>query len=277
MRIAVTEVNMKLEQRVTFVCILFLVLGASIFAQDDGNPELQVNFEPRGLRTYTLLGIVPAPTGVDALLSLGGLRILPGLPTSIDLRFGGGFERNVFFRNVDGTPYSGPYMIEDLDPDEREVDAELLLFDTAGGMVDFGIDQGLAEGLDTFLYIRSFYRYNLRDEDLAAAEIDATPADEVKPDDYQATIFRSNFPDKNEVFSNALFVGFSYDAVRLNNRHKTQNGFYAETSLEWGPGSLHTSLPGRADYFRLNPTFRTTYPKKYIFRYGGPRHLIIVL
>ena len=200
---------------------LALLLSSPIFAATDeaDRAESPIKFSLLGLRTYTLFGFLPAPTGLDAVVSYTGLEIWPGRTTSIDLKFGAGFEREVFYRYADGTPYSGAYESGDVD------------FDTAGGVVDLGIVQGIVPKLDAFLFLRAAYRYNI---------------------DNGSTVFNSAFADRGGALTNSLLAGVSYSNVRENADHKTRNGLYAEASMEWGPGFLANSLVGESDYLRLN-------------------------
>ena len=68
-----------------------------------------LDFEFKGVRTYTVFSFLPAPTGADIRLIFPGGQIAPAVPLSIAVSIGGGYEQVDIFRNNDGTNLAGGY------------------------------------------------------------------------------------------------------------------------------------------------------------------------
>jgi hypothetical protein len=203
------------------------------------------NIEPY---TYWLDGIVPSGASVDILFN--GLRLFHGLDTILETDIGGGWQTNYFYRNPDGSPYTGP----------GETPSS---FDQAEFLDDFGIRQGLLRDeerdrnlLEVFLFYRLHYDRNF-----------PTTGGE------GSLLYASAFPDRQEILANALHAGLAFDTVSVDVIHKTHSGVYAEASAEWGPRSLFNGIGG-ADYYRLNATLKGFLPLFALSESAGTRNLL---
>jgi hypothetical protein len=73
-------------------------------------------------------------------------------------------------------------------------------------------------------------------------------------------LYASSIPDRTGMFLNALQIGFAYDDVLTDMRHKGRDGVSAEVSAEWGPRFFFNTLAGDSDYMRFNASFAWFLP-----------------
>src|SRR5208282_439597 len=136
--------------------IAFLVLalcsGVEALGEDSSAPKGNWTFTNIEPYTYWLDSIVPSGASVDILYN--GLRLIPGLDTILETDVGAGWQTNYFYRNPDGSPYTGPG-----EPPSS--------FDQAEFLDDIGIRQGLLRDgerkrdlLEVFLFYRLHYDRN---------------------------------------------------------------------------------------------------------------------
>ncbi len=213
------------------------------------NPTGPITFVIYNLYTYWLGGLVPSGAWVNVLFEAP--HIVKGLDTIIEDDFAGGLQLNDFYRNPDGSLYTGAH-----DAPTTFSQAEL--------RNDVGVRQGLLWSseakhnlLEAFLFYRTHFDYDF-------------PA----PGNSNPLILSSNLPDRVEILSNALHAGLSYNSIIKDKVHRTRDGIYAEASGEWGPRFLLNS-DGQADYYRLNGTvegFKTLYTSPL----RGPKNLFSI-
>ncbi len=182
------------------------------------------------LYTYWLDGLVPSGAGAGLLYN--GFKAVKGLDTIVEEDVAAGYQLSDFYRNPNGSPYTGP-------------SENPTTFDQAEFLDDFGIRQGLLWNpqtkqnlLEAFLFYRAHFDHDYPTQG--------------NPD---ALIFSSSLPDRIEIFSNAVQAGFAFNTVVRSKAHQTRNGVYAEASIEWAP-SFFFNTDGDADYYRLNGTFQ---------------------
>jgi len=212
-----------------------LVSSASLQAQMEA-PSGVWTLTNLSVRTYWW-GIVPS--GGDLSVLFNGIRLAPGVETIIEDDLGAGYETDNFYTNSDGTPYSGP-----------TGDGSPVPFDRLQVLEGLGVRQGITWDpgrnrnlVDGFLFYRFHFDRNF-----------PSPAG-------GQLLFQSAFPDRNQILSNSVIGGFSFSTLSKDDLHKTRDGWYGETSVQWGPSFLFNSMGG-ADFLRLNATllgFRTLY------------------
>ncbi len=205
-------------KRLVIALLLIAVIAGSAFALDD----LAITLE--GIRVYWF-GFVP--TGLDLRLTYTGAPLFDGVDTKLMFQAGGGYEEATVWRNSDGTVYSGPN-------ENGEIN-----FMQPNGRIEAGIIQGILFNeaiednlLEAFLIYRMRYDYNI-------------------PGEY-SFVADSVFADAEGIFGNSLFAGVVYNDLRKNKAHRTQEGLYAEASVEWGPSFLANQIFGESDFLRLN-------------------------
>jgi len=251
-------------KRTTTACVvaLLLCLGGTTAMAQSTTPKGTWTVTSFGLYAYWLDGFIPSGASIDILYA--GARLLPGLDTIIEVDPGAGWQSNDFYLNPDGSHYTGPYTGGNTSPSFSSPVAFLgptsggnspTIYDQAEFMSDFGIRQGIVWNpdqkrnlLEGFLFYRARYDAN-------------SVATEWGQQD--TLLNQSTFPDRAEIFSNALLAGLSMNTVATDPVHKTEQGIYGEASAEWGPGFFFNGLGG-ADYYRLNATlkmFQTLFTK----------------
>lgn len=227
--------------------ILFLtaaLLSAQSGAQSRSRPvKSPFSFSITGLRTYWW-GIVP--TGLDLKLDYRVSPFVRGLDSILELRAGGGYESETFFRKSDGSPYTSPNYAA-----AGPKKSNLSKYDRVQAISDLGLRQGILYDpaqnrnlLEAFAFYRFHYDHYSE-----------------PPGTSGGLIFSSPFPDRNRILSNSVMGGLDYNTLRYDKLHKTFQGIYAETSLEWGPRFFFNGI-GNADFLRWNFTgkiFRTLY------------------
>lgn len=245
-------------KRATFACILAILVclgGATAVAQST-TPTGTWTFTGFGLYAYWLDGFIPSGASIDILYA--GVKLIPGLDTIIEDDPGAGWQSNDFYLNPDGSHYTGPYTGGNTSPSYTQTGFVNVLGPTSGGnspttydqaefLNDLGIRQGILWNpeqkrnlLEGFLFYRVHYDYNS-----VATEWGQ-----------QRTLLNdSPFPDKTQIFSNALLAGLSLNTVGVDPVHKTEQGLYGEASVEWGPSFFLNSIGG-SDYYRLNATLK---------------------
>ena len=232
------------------IAFLALVLcsGVEVLGEDSTAPKGNWTFTNIEPYTYWLDGIVPSGASVDILYN--GLRLVPGLDTILETDVGAGWQTNYFYRNPNGSPYTGP----------GETPAS---FDQAEFLDDIGIRQGLVRDgerkrnlLEIFLFYRLHYDRNF-----------PTMGGE------GSLLYDSAFPDRREILANALHAGLAVNTVSVDLIHKTHSGVYAEASAEWGPRRLFNGI-GDADYYRLNATFKGFLPIFAFSESAGTKNLL---
>ncbi len=209
---------------------LLVCFGGAVAGAQSTTPTGTWTFTGYGLYGYWLYGFVPSGASVNILYN--GVRFAPGLDTIIEDDVGAGWQSNNFYRNSDGSLYTGN-------------DPVITTYDQAEFVNDLGIRQGVLWNetqkrnlLEAFLFYRIHYDYNVQTGG-AAPQL----------------VFASNFPDRTQILGNALHAGLSYNTVAVDDIHKTEEGIYGEASVEWGPSFLFNSI-GNADYYRFNATFK---------------------
>lgn len=232
------------------IALLALALssGFEVLAEDSTVPKGTWTFTDIEPYTYWLDGIVPSGASVDILFD--GLRPFPGLDTILETDVGAGWQTNYFYRNPNGSPYTGP----------GETPAS---FDQAEFLDDIGVRQGLVrdgERKRNLLEIFLFYRLHY-DRNFPTMEGEGS------------LLYDSAFPDRREILANALHAGLAVNTVSVDLIHKTHSGIYAEASAEWGPRCLFNGIGG-ADYYRLNATFKSFLPIFALSDAKGARNLL---
>ncbi len=188
-------------------------------------PASAVDFEFVGVRTYTVFGFLPAPSGGDARLLFAGGGVSSWLPGSIALAFGGGYETDEVFRKGDGAVLDAPYEPSDVTIDRFEL------------YVEPAIEQRLSATipLELRLGIRSYFRRNLSVDRALFAAGDA-------------------FPDRDGALVNSARVGIKFEALDAARGHRDRSGIDAGMMIEWAPPFLGNRIYGGADFLRLNAT-----------------------
>ena len=212
------------------IAALAAVTGTvSLHAQMD-NPSGAVGFANFGVRTYWF-GLVP--TGGDFSLLYRAPRLIPGLDTIIENDFGAGYETDNYYRNPNGTPYSGP-----------SDKGSPVVFDRLEILEGLGVRQGILWDearnrnlLEGFIFYRLHYDRNFT------------------PSGANPLIFQSGRPDSTQILSNSIIAGLSASTLERDRVHKTWDGLYGEVSVQWGPGFFFNSI-GNTDFSRLNATFK---------------------
>lgn len=211
--------------RRTMIASLMLIALTCAAADDIRQPSFE--FTINGARVYTVLGFVPLPSGADLSLGVADLRLIPGRSTTVQADIGGGYERQYYYRNVDGTRYSG-------------AGADLVgPFDAATAYLELGLIQELAAASATdatfggFAFFTTFFRTNIENQSL---------------------LFDTSLPDRLGTWTNGLHAGVYLDSLEDYSPHKTRNGVYVEGSVEWAPLFALNDVYGRSDYVRLNGT-----------------------
>jgi len=221
---------------------LAMLLSAGMVAAQASSP---FSFSITGLRTYWW-GIVP--TGLDLKLDYRLPSIVSGLDTIAEMTAGAGFEKETFFRDANGNPITYPNYATALTGSANPNES---VYDRAQAISDLGLRQGIIYNpalsrnlIEGFLFYRFHYDHYF-----------------AEPGSAGGLIFSSPFPDRNQILSNSFMGGLDYDTLQYDKLHKTYQGIYAETSLEWAPGFLFNNLGG-ADFVRWNfngKVFKTLY------------------
>ncbi len=202
--------------------------GAQIATPDMEAPSGVFTLTNFDLRTYWW-GIVP--TGGDFSALYNGFKLVPGLDTIVENDFGAGYETDNYYRNTDGSLYSGP-----------SGNGSAVTFDRLEIVDGLGIRQGILWDhernrnlLEGFLFYRLHYDKNY-----------ASTA---------SLVSQSSAPDRAQILSSSVLAGVSASTLVKDDLHRTWDGLYGEASVQWGPSFLFNGI-GNADFYRLNATFK---------------------
>ena len=191
--------------------------------------------------TYLIGGFFPLPpSGISVNILFDPTYVDHQQTTKPDLILeldaGAGWQLNYFYRNPDGSPYSGSSVAP-------------TTFDQEEFWTDIGARLGIAKNksetgnlLELFAFYRLHFDRNFQ-----------TPGTPVP------LVFQSAFPDRVEIMSNAALFGADYNCLEKRGSGPAQDGLYVEASLEYGPRGPFNG-DGEVDYYRLNATaeaFRT--------------------
>jgi len=180
--------------------------------------------------------------GADIGVGYKGFPIMPDADTTIWAYLGGGYQTEHFYRTSTGVLVA---------PSALAVGGSLAgqdpTFSRAEGAWRLGIDQGAVWNprtgtnlVSAFLFYRGRYDANL----LQTGQL----------------IEASTLPDKAGLLLNSIQVGFTYDNLLFDTRHKIRSGISGEISTEWGPGFLLNTLIGNSSFMRMNLTTRGFLP-----------------
>jgi hypothetical protein len=189
-----------------------------------------VEFSFLGIRTYTLFGFLPAPTGGDIALTFGG-GTPAVLPVSILLSAGGGYEREDVFRTADGGDLSVVTADDDTTIDRLEITVEPAVVARLTS----------AAPVDLSLAFRSSFRADFGTESAIFAS-------------------ESYFPDAGRLLLNSIRAGIRYDAADLHATHHSRRGIDTGVTVEWSPSFLGNRVAGDADFLRANASGRIYFP-----------------
>jgi hypothetical protein len=180
--------------------------------------------------------------GADLGVGYRGIRLVPGVDTTIWTYLGGGYEWLTYYRDPSGVPASPGALaaggaLSGLQPAFARIESAWAL----------GIDQGLAWNprigtnlVEAFL----FYRGRVDSNQVVSGQL----------------LYASSLPDRTGVFLNTVLSGFGINNVLNDTRHKVRSGASAELSAEWGPRFFFNTLVGSSDFLRLNATLRWFFP-----------------
>ena len=201
-----------------------LVLTIPIFA-------FALDFSVEGVRTYTVFGFLPAPTGGDVRLGFDYAGFLPGLDGSIYVAVGGGYERESVYRNGDGSTLESGFV---------KADDVISRFEIA---VEPGITQRLSSEypLDLVVGFRILYRQNVGFADAEFAS-------------------GAYFEDIEGVLANSFRAGVRLESVDKKKPHRDTEGIDAGAHLEFAPLFLGNRVYGRADFLRASAGVRMYVP-----------------
>lgn len=180
--------------------------------------DLEVGFE--GVRFFN--GVIPG--GLDLSLTYYGLELSDAADTKIFLKGGGGYENASLYRDqLTGDPL-------------LTVDSVPEYAYKANFQWELAFIQGFSRRedgdnlLEAFLFYRGRY------------------------DNYLNELPTVVFTDIREIFGTSFMTGISYDS-RVQSRHRSKEGLYAEATAEWGPGFLNTT-----DFWRVSGQLRGFLP-----------------
>ncbi len=212
-----------MTRRFAFVCLLGVASGVFAGAQE------------KDLFTFDIGARL---LGADVGIGYRGLRLAPGVQTTIWTYLGGGYEWLDYYRDPDGALLS---------PGELAPGGALAGRDPGFVRIEgawrLGIEQGLAWNprTDTNLVeVFAFYRGRADSYEAAPTQL----------------LSAASLPDRTGQLQNALQAGLAYDDLLFERKHKTENGLSAEASIEWGPSFFFNTLFGDANYLRVNVTAR---------------------
>jgi len=215
---------------VRFLLFASLLLIGSLSCQADGE------------RSSFVFDVGPRLLGVDAGIGYRGIKLLPGVDTTIWAYFGGGYEWLTYYRDLSGALVA-----------PRELAPGGLLagkepgFNRIEGAWRLGIDQGLAWNERTrtnLVEAFAFYRGRADFNEIKQGQL----------------LYDSTLADRTGIFLNSIIAGLAYDDVLPDTHHKTFSGTSAELSAEWGPRFFLNTLRGDSDFVRFNATFRWFLP-----------------
>ena len=237
--------------RKVLVCILLCLSFFPILLQAE-EKESDFYFQLARVRWYLLWGIDFLPTGVDLTFGYKGLSFFPGLDTKFQITAGGGYDSLNLYRDADGTPYLPGSM-----KSKMEFNALLLAWEPGlrqGILWNDLLDRNL---LEAFIFYRGHY------DDYFNGRIiwgtDDAERDQILAEhgSYKNDLI---FTDKEKVFSNSLFAGLTFDALKVDKIHNVSDGFYSEFSVEWDPAIPKTFPNIDVDFLRFNFQARSFFP-----------------
>jgi len=198
---------------------LAIALGAILAATPAFSDDLAVGFA--GLRF--LNGYIPS--GLDLSLTYTGLDLSNAADTKIFLKAGGGYENASLIRN----PLTG-------DPWTATVAGNK--YDIPNFQWELAFLQGFSRREDGANLLEAFVFYRGR--------FDIYPNEALSD---------AVFSDIEGLFGTSVMGGVSYDS-RVQDRHRSKKGIYAEATAEWGPGFLNS----KTDFWRISSQFRGFLP-----------------
>lgn len=206
---------------ITIIAALLLFPIAEMFA---------IDFTFAGVRTYTVFGFLPAPTGADAKFGISGDGVIGGLPASISLAIGGGYEVEEVYRTGDGANLT------------TVTDISRISIDRFEAYVEPAFTQQLsAAPLDLYFGARVYFRENL-------------------PSPNAIHSSGSYFPDEIRLLETSIRPGIRYKTLKNDRHHGDMRGIDTGTMIEWAPSFLGNRIVGAADYARLNAAVRYYAP-----------------
>lgn len=210
--------------RVTTLCVLLLLGSALPVSALGETSSWQFEYD---LRIW----------GIDLIWSRLTSPLFSAVDTGYFFSIGGGLQTFSLYRQPDGTPYPPPRDGENL-----------ALYKDANLTWSLGLKQGLVYDIrrlrnlwEVVLAYQGRYDHNF---------VDWTP---------DALLYASALPDREGGFQNAVFAGFTYNAVDEDKDRWLKKGVYAEISGEFAPLGLFNSSTS-ADYCRFNGTALGFYP-----------------
>jgi hypothetical protein len=168
--------------------------------------------------------------GADITVGYRGLRLVPGVETTLWAHVGGGWESFSLYRDfapepILGVPLSGG--------------------DPRADYWTLGLDWqvGLAQGLLwSDVLERNLVEVMLQSRWRVASH-------RQNEEGTSSLLLASALPDREGLFMSTLLLGFHLDGVMTQRRRNTHTGLDAEVSAEWAPKGL---LGSSADFVRLN-------------------------
>jgi len=180
--------------------------------------------------------------GADIGIGYRGLALLPNADTTIWAYVGGGYETEHYYRDP-----SGDFLAPGSLAPGGVFDGLNAAFQRIEGAWRLGVDQGFAWNdrtktnlVEAFLFYRGRYDIN-----------------QIQPG---LVLYNASILDKDGILLNTLQAGLGYNDLLFNKKNKTQSGFAAEASAEWGPAFFFNTLIGNSDFIRFNATFRAFLP-----------------
>lgn len=198
---------------------LAIALGAILVAAPAFSEELALGFA--GLRF--LDGYIPS--GLDLDLTYTGLELSDAADTKLYLKAGGGYENASLLRDpVTGDPWTAT--------------ADGNAYNTPNFQWEMAFIQGFSRRADGANLFEAFFFYRGR--------FDTYPNEALSD---------AVFSDIEGLFGTSLMGGVSYDS-RVQSRHRSREGVYAEATAEWGPGFLNR----KTDFWRISGQVRGFLP-----------------
>ena len=217
-------------KRVLLVVFVLASFGGGVSA---------VEFGFAGVRTFTVFGFLPVPTGLDIRLRFFDSPE-NGFPGSIVVGAGGGFERNKVFRDAAGEPITGGYEESDIEIGRLELYLQPMVSLVPAMEIPLTFDFGF----------RTHFRQNFIFEG-------------TEPRFSTGEFFAER--DLEGALVNTLRGGLRYAKVGEPGSHGEIRGLDLSTMVEYGPEFLGNRIyPGGAspasDYLRINGIGRGYLP-----------------
>ncbi len=224
---------MKTARVSAILLALALCSTGWVFAQNAGNQDVHLSVSPR-------------LWGLDFGIGASKWHLVPNLNTTLSVLAGGAWDNKGYFRNPDGSPYTGTL----LDP------ANSPYYDRLNLMWRMGVTQGIIGNpalpqdlLSGFLFAQAGF----------SRPLDASTTTQLLfyPDTPGSTPVHSQSGDDAHV---SLLVGLQANTLSQNDTTNTTSGYLLEGSLEAAPGWLVNFATANVDYWRTNVTAKYFLP-----------------